>query len=85
MTDGLNSGTLRHIVSGIIIILIAGWIGYISVKGITIDAMVAGINTRVSVLETVASTIKDDIVEIKGLMRDVRENQLRLERKEKRR
>lgn len=75
-----SNGTFKQIVCGITIILIAGWIAYVSIKGITIDAMVAGINTRVTVLETVASTIKDDVLEIKMLMKEVRADQQRREK-----
>ena len=78
-----NGSMFKQIVCGILIVLIAGWITYISAKGVSIDAMVAGINTRVTVLETVASTIKDDIVEIKTLIKEVREDQRRREFKER--
>ncbi len=73
----------KQIVCGILIVLIAGWITYVSAKGATLDALIAGINTRVTVLETVASTIKDDIVEIKTLIKEVREDQRRREFKER--
>jgi hypothetical protein len=78
-----NNKTLKQIVCGVLIVLIAGWITYVSAKGVTIDAMVAGINTRVTVLESVTSTIKDDIIEIKMLIKEVREDQKRREFKER--
>ncbi len=65
----------KQVVCGVVIILIAGWITYVSVKGTSLDAMIAGINTRVSVLETVAFTIKEDIVEIKVLMKEIKDGQ----------
>lgn len=71
----------KKIACGVMIILIAGWVTYVSVKGVSLDAVVAGINTRVSVLEQVATTIKEDILEIKLLMRDIRGDQLRREKK----
>jgi hypothetical protein len=70
-----NSKMFKQVVCGVLIILIAGWVTYVSVKGVSIDALVAGINTRVTVLETVASTIKDDVVEIKMLIKEVRDDQ----------
>ena len=75
-----NSNLFKQIVCGILIVLIAGWITYVSAKGITLDAMVAGMNTRVTVLETVASTIKDDIIEVKIMLRDIRNEQMRKEK-----
>lgn len=71
----------KKIAVGVMVVLIAGWVTYVSVKGVSLDAVVAGINTRVSVLEQVASTIKEDIQEIKILMRDVRNDQIRREKK----
>ncbi len=71
----------KQVVCGVVVILIAGWIGYVSLKGTTLDAMVAGINTRVTVLESVTSAIKDDILEIKMLIREVREDQKRIQNK----
>ena len=70
----------KQVVCGILIVLIAGWITYVSAKGVTLDAMVAGMNTRVTVLETVASTIKDDIIEVKIMLRDIRNEQMRKEK-----
>jgi hypothetical protein len=70
---------IKQILCGIFVVLIAGWVTYVSAKGISIDTMVAGINTRVTVLETVALNIKEDIIEIKMLMREVRQDQKRRE------
>jgi hypothetical protein len=72
-----DSKLFKQIVCGILIVLVAGWITYVSAKGVSLDAVVAGINTRVTVLETVASTIKDDITEIKVLMKEIRHDQMR--------
>lgn len=77
MTAKLPNTTFSQVICGILIILIAGWICYVSFKGITLDGAIAGINTRVTVLETVASTIKDDIMEIKGMLKEIREDQKR--------
>lgn len=74
------NGMYKQIIVGVVTLLIAGWIAYTSTKGYTLDAMVAGINTRVAVLETVASTIKDDILEIKNMMKEVRDDQRRRNR-----
>ena len=75
MPSEKNSPMFKQIVAGIVVILVAGWITYVSIKGTSLDAMMAGINTRVSVMETVASTIKDDIVEIKVMMKEIRDGQ----------
>jgi len=75
--DTKESNMIRQIIAGIIIVVVGSWAVYISAKGINLDAMIAGINTRVSVLETVASTIKEDIIEIKTLIKEIREDQKR--------
>lgn len=77
MPPEINSGMFKQIVCGIVIILVAGWITYVSVKGTSLDAMVAGINTRVTVLETVANTIKDDVSEMKLMIREIRNDQIK--------
>ena len=64
----------------LLLVLVGGWITYVSFKGISIDAMISGISTRVAVLETVASTIKEDIAEIKVLMKEIREDQKKARR-----
>lgn len=79
MTNNEDSKLFKQIICGILVVLIAGWITYVSAKGISLDAMVAGINTRVTVLETVASTIKDDILEIKVLIKEIRRDQMKRE------
>lgn len=83
MADETNGKMFKQIICGVMIVLVAGWITYVSMKGISLDAMVAGLHTRVTVLELVATTIKDDITEIKLLMKEVRSDQMRRERKEK--
>ena len=75
--DTKECNMIRQIIAGIIIVVVGSWAVYISAKGINLDAMIAGINTRVSVLETVASTIKEDIIEIKTLIKEIREDQKR--------
>ncbi len=70
-----SNGMFKQVMAGILVILIAGWITYVSVKGTSLDAMIAGIHTRVSVLEMVATTIKEDIAEIKTVMKEIRDSQ----------
>ena len=76
-----NGTMFKQIVCGVVIVLIAGWIGYVSLKGSTLDAVASGLNTRVSVLESVTTAIKCDISEIKGMVKEVRDDQMRRERK----
>lgn len=75
-----KNGVYRQIFVGIVIVLTTGWITYISFRGLDLAAVVSGIHTRVAVLETVASTLKEDIGEIKILIREVREDQKRIQR-----
>ena len=82
MNGILKDSTFKQIACGNLTIVIAGWITYVTLKGQTLDAVIAGINTRVSVLEVVASTIKDDITEIKLLVKELRNDQIRRARRE---
>ena len=75
MAGESNNRLFKQIAVGVIIILIAGWVTYVSAKGVNMDAIVAGIQTRVAVLENVALTIKEDIAEIKVTMKEIREDQ----------
>ena len=83
MTEERKPDMFRQIVGGVVIILIASWICYVSLKGITLDATAAGLSTKVAVLESVTLTIKEDITEIKTLIKEVRTDQKRRELKEK--
>ena len=75
MAGESNNRLFKQIAVGVIIILIAGWVTYVSAKGISMDAIAAGIQTRVAVLENVALTIKEDIAEIKATMKEIRNDQ----------
>ena len=77
MAGESNNRLFKQIAVGVIIILIAGWVTYVSAKGVSTDAIVAGIQTRVAVLENVALTIKEDIAEIKVTMKEIRNDQKR--------
>ena len=77
MAGESNNRLFKQIAVGVIIILIAGWVTYVSAKGVSMDAIVAGIQTRVAVLENVALTIKEDIAEIKVTMKEIRNDQKR--------
>ena len=77
MAGESNNRLFKQIAVGVIIILIAGWVTYVSAKGVSMDAIVAGIQTRVAVLESVALTIKEDIAEIKVTMKEIRNDQKR--------
>jgi hypothetical protein len=83
MVEQRKPDVLKQIVCGVVILLIAGWISYVSLKGITLDAAAAGLSTKVAVLESVTLTIKEDITEIKTLIKEVRTDQKRRELKEK--
>ena len=78
-----NGSMFKQIVCGVVIVLVAGWIGYISLKGTTLDAIAAGLNTRVTVLETITSTIKEDISDIKTMIKEVRDDRRKENRERK--
>ena len=79
---GENSRMFKQVICGTLIVLVTGWITYVSAKGIGLDTLISGINTRVTVLETVAATIKNDILEMKGMLRDIRNDQMRKQRRD---
>ena len=79
-----NSPMFNRIVVGIVVVLICSWVTYVSVKGVSLDTQVAGVNTRVSVLEVIASTIREDVRDIKILITEVRNDQKRAERRDNR-
>ena len=75
--ENSEKSMVKQIIAGIIIVLVGGWITYVTFKGVSLDAMISGINARVAVLESVTSTIKDDIMEIKGMLKEIRDDQKR--------
>jgi hypothetical protein len=73
-----DSGDFRNFkraVGSVLIIVIAGWLGWVSVCAIAYDK-------RISVVESVVTYIKEDISEMKALVKDIRSDQVRRERKE---
>ena len=76
-----NSPMFNKILVGIVVILVCSWVTYVSIKGVSLDTQVAGVNTRVSVLEVIASTIREDVRDIKILITEVRNDQKRAERR----
>ena len=79
-----NSPMFNKILVGIVVILVCSWVTYVSIKGVSLDTQVAGVNTRVSVLEVIASTIKEDVRDIKILITEVRNDQKRADRRDNR-
>ncbi len=65
----------KAIITGLVITLVSAWVVYVSVKSVTIDAIVAGINTRVTVIETANTlqfnTIADWRKEIKASLDEI--------------
>jgi hypothetical protein len=80
MEKRLNGGleSFKRIVASIVVILIAGWIGWVSVCSIASDR-------RLSVVESAITYISADITEMKGLVKDIRNDQIRRSSTEKRR
>ena len=79
-----NSPMFNRIVVGIVVVLVCSWVTYVSIKGVSLDTQVAGVNTRVSVLEVIASTIREDVRDIKILITEVRNDQKRADRRDNR-
>ncbi len=75
----------KAIITGLVITLVSAWVVYVSVKGVTIDAIVAGINTRVTVIETATTlqfnTIAEWRKEIKTSLDEIATEQKNTNRK----
>jgi hypothetical protein len=72
-----NFKWLLSILSGVVIVIVAGWL-------ITTSAEVKATSTDVAVLKTQLTQIKCDILEIKDGVKDIRTDQIRRELKENR-
>jgi hypothetical protein len=77
-----DNSMLKQILCVILSALIVGWVGYVSSQGIKLD-------TRVAVQESITSTIKEDVKELKGDMKvmigvvqEIRSDQIRRTNKE---
>jgi Tfp pilus assembly protein PilN len=73
----MNSGLkwLYTILGGVFVVLITGWL-------LTTSAEVKSTSTNVAVLQTQFTQVKCDMQEIKDLVKEIRFDQLRRERKE---
>lgn len=75
------NGTLKwimSILSGIAVIVVAGWL-------ITTSAEVKATSTSVAVLQAQYSQIKCDLTEVKDLVKEIRSDQVRRDMREKNR
>jgi hypothetical protein len=72
--DDGRSQAMKFIV-GILTVFITGWIGWVSLCAVAYDK-------RISVTESVVQYIQSDIKEVKELVRDIRNDQVRRERRE---
>jgi preprotein translocase subunit SecF len=70
-----NMKWLFSILSGIMVIIVAGWL-------LTTSSEVKATSTDVAVLKTQYAQIKCDITEVKELVREIRSDQVRREQKE---
>jgi hypothetical protein len=74
MANG-DISNFKRIGGTILVLIITGWLGWVSVCSIAYEK-------RISVVESVVSFIKEDIVEVKLLVKEIRNDQLRRERRE---
>jgi hypothetical protein len=74
MANGeINS--FKRVLSGVIIVLITGWLGWVSICAVAADR-------RIAVVESTMTFIQGDIKEVKDLVREIRQDQVRREQKE---
>ncbi len=67
---------IMSIISGVAIIVLAGWL-------ITTSAEVKATSTSVAVLQAQYSQIKCDLTEVKDLVKEIRSDQVRMDLREK--
>jgi hypothetical protein len=71
-----EKGQAMKFVIGVLTVFITGWIGWVSLCAVAYDK-------RISVTESVIVYIQSDIKEVKELVKDIRNDQMRQERREK--
>jgi hypothetical protein len=65
----------KRVTCSVVIAVLIGWLGWVSLGAIAADK-------RITVVESVVTFIQADITEMKGLVREIRQDQLRRERRE---
>jgi hypothetical protein len=68
-------GQVMKFIVGVLMVCITGWIGWVSICAVAYDK-------RISVTESVITYIQSDIKEVKELVKDIRNDQVRRERRE---
>ena len=72
-----NGDMMRKIITGVVIIFISSWVGYISVRGLNTNDALSVVKMDVEVVKTKQIAIERDITEIKELSRAIRDDQIR--------
>lgn len=68
--------TNKQILSGIVIIVVAAWLSWISICAVSYDK-------RIGIVEAAIIYVKDDLHELKALIKEVRNDQIRRQQKDK--
>jgi hypothetical protein len=74
--------SFKRVLSGVIIVLITGWLGWISICAIAADREVAVIKSTIIYIQNDVKESKTDIKSIFELVTDIRQDQVRREQKE---
>ena len=72
-----NGDMMRKIITGVVIIFISSWVGYISVRGLNTNDALSVVKMDVEVVKTKQIAIERDITEIKELSRAIRDDQIK--------
>lgn len=67
----------KQVLCGVAVVIIAAWLSYISVCTVNYDR-------RIGILESVIVYLKDDLHELKGLIKEIRNDQIRRQQTERR-
>ena len=77
------NGMARTIIIALVVFSITSWIGYITLRTINVSVEVASVTTKVAVIEAINLTIKDDIIDMKSTLKEIRNDQVRRQKQGK--
>ena len=70
-----TSKSIMKFMVAVLLFVVTGWLGWVSICAVSYDK-------RISVVESVVTYIQADIKEVKDLVKEIRNDQLRRERRE---
>jgi hypothetical protein len=72
-----GNGMAKNIIVAVVIFCVTGWVAYISTRGLVTNENVAKLSEKVSVIENDHKNLKENVIEIKNLVVEIRRDQIR--------